>query len=104
MAVPLVKKEGDKGKTPERRTMTTQYEDFRHPNALTEVNTVPVFEGRFSDQSGFEETLRTGNRGCAYYFAKFDDTILRPIFVYKYNEKKYKPEIPFEALLDETEA
>ena len=71
---------------------------------MTEANTMPVFEERFSAPSGFQGELKSHKRGCAFYFSKFDDTILRPIFVYKYAEKKHKPEIPFEALLDETAA
>lgn len=43
------------------------------------------------------------SRGCAYYFKKFDDQILRPIFVYKYVERKHKPEISFETLLRASE-
>jgi len=31
--------------------MTTQYEEFKHPNALTDNGTVPVFEGH---PGGFE--------------------------------------------------
>jgi hypothetical protein len=44
------------------------------------------------------------DRGCGFYFSKFDEQILRPIFVYKYAEKKFKgPEISFETLLKASE-
>jgi len=78
--------------------MGTQYEEFRHPNAMTENGTVPVFTP--SRQEEFDK-LPPRKKGCAYYFGKFDGTILRPIFVYKYSERKHMPDIPFEALLEE---
>lgn len=50
-----------------------------------------------------DDAYGSKNRGCAYYFKKFDDQILRPIFVYKYAEKKFKPEISFDTLLRASE-
>ena len=67
---------------------------------MTDANIVPVFTP--SQQENFDK-LSPHEKGCAFYFGKFDDTILRPIFVYKYGERKHKPDIPFEALLEEGE-
>ena len=67
---------------------------------MTEANIVPVFTP--SQQEAFDK-LTPRKKGCSFYFSKFDDTILRPIFVYKYSERKHKPDIPFEALLEEGE-
>lgn len=49
------------------------------------------------------ERSETGKRGCGYYFKKFDDTILRPIFIYKYSIVKHKPEADFNKLLLEND-
>jgi hypothetical protein len=43
-------------------------------------------------------------KGCFYYFRKFDDQIVRPIFIYKYNQVKNMPEISFHTMLQESEA
>lgn len=67
---------------------------------MTEAATVPVFTP--SQQEAFNN-LSPSEKGCSYYFSKFDDTILRPIFVYKYSQRKNKPELPFEALLEEVD-
>lgn len=41
-------------------------------------------------------------RGCGFFFQKFDDQILRPIFIYKYGQRRHiKNEVSFDAILDE---
>ena len=97
-----------------RITMSTQYEEFKHPNLMTGVShsaddrLLPNGKrgpGVSGPQFGDLNDREYGNkeRGCAYYFKKFDDQILRPIFVYKYAEKKHKPEISFDTLLRASE-
>ena len=43
------------------------------------------------------------DKGCAYYFKMFDDKILRPIMIYKYNLVKFVEEVDFEKVLVEHE-
>mmetsp|Transcript_36181 Transcript_36181/g.55570 ORF Transcript_36181/g.55570 Transcript_36181/m.55570 type:complete len:107 (+) Transcript_36181:1563-1883(+) len=54
-------------------------------------------------ENGEHNYYGTGGKGCAYFFKKFDDSILRPIFVYKYEYRKQRPEISFDQILKETE-
>jgi hypothetical protein len=42
-------------------------------------------------------------KGCAFYFSLFDETILRPVLIYKYHRYKFKKDIDFEAVLRETQ-
>ena len=49
------------------------------------------------------EELHEIKRGPRFYFQKFDEEILRPIFIYKYFRQKYQPEINFDKLLRETD-
>lgn len=50
-----------------------------------------------------ESTDNKHEKGCLHYFRKFDDQILRPIFIYKYAKIKFKPEINFATVLKESE-
>lgn len=44
----------------------------------------------------------TTDKGCAFYLSLFDETILRPVLIYKYHRYKFKKDIDFEAVLRET--
>lgn len=50
------------------------------------------------------EAMPDDDRGCAYYFKKFDDQIIRPVFIYKYQQVRQLPEIAFEDVIKETNA
>ena len=76
---------------------STHYEEYRHPNMMTEKS---FAVGR---QTRTNTDIPDDQKGCFYYFRKFDDQILRPIFIYKYNQKKHMPEVDFQTLLKESE-
>lgn len=42
-------------------------------------------------------------KGCAFYFSLFDETILRPVLIYKYHRYKFKKDIDFDEVLRETQ-
>jgi hypothetical protein len=52
---------------------------LKHPNMEVSDNgdTVSQFRPRMEQ-----------SKGCAYYFAKLDEEILRPLFIYKYDEEE----------------
>ena len=61
-----------------RGTQTTHYEDFRHPNMMTGVSqNIDVVGGinkNTTGSHGTEESVQgAGEKGCLYYFRKFDD-------------------------------
>ena len=73
--------------------METKYEEFKHPNMITEATSeVPRMP---SGMTGLQDSMRQ-KTGCLYYFRMFDDTILRPILIYKYARVKHTPEINFD--------
>jgi hypothetical protein len=64
--------------------------DFKHPNALPNPKEPEGNTGQNSDDDDDDE-----QKGCAYFFRMFDETILRPILIYKYHRYKTKAEIDF---------
>lgn len=40
-----------------------------------------------SDAGGFTPALQEA-KGCAYYFLKLDEEVLRPLLIYKYDEER----------------
>jgi len=62
-------------------------------------------QGGFIPQTqGFYVDPEDEDRGCFYYFKMFDDKILRPILIYKYNIVKFVEEVDFEKVLEEHDA
>jgi len=82
----------------------THYEDYRHPNMMSGVSKdfVKPRQTPNTDRST-GTTSDESSKGCLYFFRKFDDQILRPIFIHKYKIVKHKPEVNFEQVLRETE-
>ena len=60
--------------------------------------------GIIQQEQGFYVDPEEENKGCAYYFKMFDDKILRPILIYKYNQTKFVKEVDFEQVLEEKDA
>jgi hypothetical protein len=75
----------------------TIYSEFKHPNMMTGVSEQLV-EGQNGAMPMEDDDA---DRGCGYYFSMFDDTILRPILIYKYKLTKYSPEVKFDQVLQE---
>ena len=89
----------------------THYEEFRHPNMMTEASQniqLPTntdrAQGFMPEADGEHNLYGCKSKTSLYYFKKFDDQFLRPIFVYKYEQSKSKPEVSFEAILRESAA
>ena len=84
----------------------THYSEFKHPNMMTEVSErLYGSQGaQIQQEQGFYVDPEEENKGCGYYFKMFDDKILRPILIYKYNKTKFVKEIDFEQVLEEREA
>lgn len=80
-----------------RKSNDTHYEMFEHPNMDTYIQSVkPQIIGE-------SETTQESERGCLYFFNKFDYQILRPIFIYKWNVVKHKKEMNFDNILTEAD-
>lgn len=65
---------------------------------MTEVSEgIRLSQGGIIPQAqGFYVDPEEENKGCSYYFKMFDDKILRPIMIYKYNSLKFVEEVDFE--------
>lgn len=91
-----------------RRSTGTHYEDYKHPNLRTEISRDIVVPGVKTkqvekEQPWVESSQNESEKGCMYFFRKFDDQILRPIFIHKYKYIRNAPEVNFEQVLKETE-
>lgn len=67
-----------------RATDHTHYTEFKHPNMMSTISAEMLFHPEGS-------VYIPDNAGCAYYFRQFDETILRPLLIYKYKKMKHKP-------------
>lgn len=67
----------------------SEHEEFLHPNADGEGT--EITEGReFSKSAYIRMKAKYRKNTCANYFRRFDKFIMRPIFIYNYNEGKTK--------------
>ena len=93
-----IRKERKEPLIEERQTGVTHYSEFKHPNMMTEVSEgIRLSQGGCIPQTqGFYVDPDEEDKGCGYYFKMFDDKILRPIMIYKYNLIKFVEEVDFE--------
>lgn len=78
-----------------RDSHLTHYSEFKHPNMMSTIS------ADYIQLDGSQYV--PDDAGCLYYFRQFDETILRPLLIYKYKKLKHKPEINFEKLFDNEE-
>lgn len=71
----------------DEKSEATHYEELKHPNMEHETDSRKSENER---DSGIAQRhySRKKKHGCAYYFAKLDYEILRPILIYNYEKER----------------
>lgn len=75
---------------------TSHHEEFLHPNLIQEEeDKMTVYRKSQYSKSQYIAHQKKKNHSCLTYFQRFDDVIMRPIFIYKYEPELLKKKDEF---------
>jgi hypothetical protein len=88
-----------RARVPTIGSVNTHYSAFEHPNE--QPKEIVLEDSTQIDKVLLTSGIKKDKRSCIAFIKKFDDTILKPFFIYKYKIRKAQPEIDYEGVLKE---